>query len=180
MNIDSLPTAAGALPSAPDPDAMSNALAVASRPERRCERASRRDDRGRPCAASKDLGRDPAEVENPYKIKALATPDQAPASAPSAPLLPSDRSPLNRGAALAALGSAASAAAACKRADGPSGSGSASVTFSPEGPVKSVSVSPPFAGTAVGQCVIGAFRGAHVPPFSGSSITLPKSFQIPQ
>jgi len=30
----------------------------------------------------------------------------------------------------------------------------------------------------VGQCVIGAFRGAHVPPFSGSSLTLPKSFQI--
>ena len=38
----------------------------------------------------------------------------------------------------------------------------------------------PFAGTAVGQCVATVFRGAHVPPFSGSSITLPKSFQIPQ
>jgi hypothetical protein len=53
------------------------------------------------------------------------------------------------------------------------------VTFSPDGPVKSVSVSAPFAGTAVGQCVANAFRGAHVPPFSGSSFTLPKGFQIP-
>jgi hypothetical protein len=81
---------------------------------------------------------------------------------------------------LAALGSAASAASACKREGGPNGSGSASVTFSPDGPVKSVTVSPPFAGTAVGQCVATAFRGARVPPFSGSSITLPKSFQIPK
>jgi hypothetical protein len=68
---------------------------------------------------------------------------------------------------------------ACKRSDGPTGSGTATVTFSPDGPVKSVSVSAPFAGTPVGQCVVNAFRGAHVPPFSGSSFTLPKGFQIP-
>jgi hypothetical protein len=92
---------------------------------------------------------------------------------------PDQRAPLNRGAALAALGTAASAASSCKRSDGPSGSGSASVTFSPEGAVKSVTVSAPFAGTSVGQCVATVFRGAHVPPFSGSSVTLPKSFKIP-
>jgi len=53
------------------------------------------------------------------------------------------------------------------------------VTFSADGPVKSVTVSAPFAGTAVGQCVMAAFRSARVPPFSGSAITLPKSFRIP-
>ena len=148
--------------------------------------------------ASKDVGREPDEVENPYKLKEAPLPANTPAAdaatgsapiptpptatpvTPPAAIIPPDqRSPLNRGAALAALGTAASAATSCKRQGGPTGSGSASVTFSPDGPVKSVTVSPPFAGTPVGQCVASAFRGAHVPPFSGSSITLPKSFQIP-
>jgi hypothetical protein len=187
VNIDSLPTATGANPSAPDPGAMSNALAGRKLPVS----APASPPVPTPGAARpvKDVGRDPDQVENPYKTKDLGNANAAPTpstttTAPPAPAEvvppPDQRSPLNRGAALAALGSAASAAAACKRVDGPSGSGSASVTFSPDGPVKSVSVSPPFAGTAVGQCIVSAFRGAHVPPFSGSSITLPKSFQIPQ
>ena len=122
---------------------------------------------------------------NPYTARATAldvAPPPAPTpAAPAAPLPPnSERPPLNRGAAMAALSSAASAAGGCKRADGPTGAGTATITFSPDGPVKSVSVSAPFAGTPVGQCVANAFRGAHVPPFSGSAFTLPKSFQIPQ
>ncbi|HKO51772.1 MAG TPA: hypothetical protein VJV79_28875, partial [Polyangiaceae bacterium] len=181
VNIDSLPTAVGAIPNAPDP---SNALPGRKLPGSALAAPSVATNSGR---ATKDLGRDPDEVENPYKSRD-PTPASVPvtttattATTPATAVVPMDqRSPLNRGAALAALGSAASAAAACKRADGPHGPGSASVTFSPDGPVKSVSVSPPFAGTAVGQCVISAFRGAHVPPFSGSSITLPKSFRIPE
>jgi eukaryotic-like serine/threonine-protein kinase len=172
VNIDSLPTAAARIPAAPDPEAISRrpvsqvsaqaaAAATSSHP-------------------SKDEGRDPDEVENPYRIKepAVATTATTATTATAAVAPPDHRNPLNRGAAMAALGSAASAASACKRAGGPSGSGSVKVTFSPDGPAKSVTVSAPFAGTAVGQCVAGAFRGAHVPPFSGSSITLPKSFQI--
>jgi hypothetical protein len=81
---------------------------------------------------------------------------------------------------MVALTSAASSAASCKRADGPSGAGTATITFSPDGPVKSVSVSAPFAGTPVGQCISAVFRGAHVPPFSGSAFTLPKGFNIPK
>ena len=183
VNIDSLPTAAGPIPTAPDADAMSNALAGRKQPAPANTLAAV----AAPARPSKDLGREPDEVENPYKTKEPSAPATAAAPTatatppPAAQVVPPDqRSPLNRGAALAALGSAASAATACKRPDGPSGSGSASVTFSPEGPVKSVTVSPPFAGTAVGQCVVSAFRNAHVPAFSGSSITLPKSFQIPK
>jgi serine/threonine-protein kinase len=175
VNIDSLPIAAGAVPAAPNPDAPNHrtpATAAAIAPAASTA-----------AHPSKDLGRDPDEVENPYKVKELPTAN-VPAtttSTPPADVVPVDqRAPLNRGAALAALGSAASAATACKREGGPSGTGSASVTFSPDGPVKSVTVSPPFAGTAVGQCVLAVFRGAHVPPFSGSSLTLPKSFQIPE
>ena len=182
VNIDSLPTAAGAIPSAPDSDAMSNALSGRKQPAPApANTLAAVTATARP---SKDLGREPDEVENPYKTKepsAAAAPPTATTAPPAAQVVPPDqRSPLNRGAALAALGSAASTATACKRADGPSGSGSANVTFSPDGPVKSVTVSAPFAGTAVGQCVASAFRNAHVPPFSGSSITLPKSFQIPK
>ncbi|HYP76251.1 MAG TPA: serine/threonine-protein kinase [Polyangiaceae bacterium] len=180
VNIDSLPTAAAAIPPAPEGNTVSGgpaghrpaAPAVPLPPV--------------PAKPTKDVGREPDEVENPYKVSepspAEAPPaTTAPSATPPAAIVPPDqRSPLNRGAALAALGSAASAAAACKRDGGPSGSGSASVTFSPDGPVKSVTVSAPFASTAVGQCVANVFRGVRVPAFSGSSITLPKSFQIPR
>ncbi len=88
------------------------------------------------------------------------------------------RSPLNRSSALTALSNAASQAAACKRDGGPTGTGSVNVVFSPEGPVKSVTVSAPFAGTNVGSCVQTVFRNVRVQPFSGSAVTLSKGFRI--
>ena len=88
------------------------------------------------------------------------------------------RAPLNRASALTSLSSAANSAAACKREGGPTGTGSASITFSPEGPVSSVNLSAPFAGTPVGACIQTVFKSAHVPAFSGSSVTLSKSFRI--
>ena len=93
---------------------------------------------------------------------------------------PDQRAPLNRASALTALSKAANSAMSCKRDGGPSGTGSASITFSPEGPVASVSLSAPFAGTPVGNCIQTVFRSAHVPAFSGSSVTLSKSFRIPE
>ncbi len=86
---------------------------------------------------------------------------------------------MSRGAALSALAAAASRATACSNPDGPSGSARAMVTFSPDGPVTDVSLPAPFAGTPVGSCVASAFRSAHVPPFSGGSVTLPQSFRVP-
>jgi serine/threonine protein kinase len=179
VNIDTLPMADGT--TGPSADAMSNALTGHRAAQAAAVPA-------RAAAANKD-NKDPGLPANPYKATKeaapAATPDPEPAAPavvtpPAAAIPPGERPPLSRGAALAALGTAAAAAASCKRPDGPTGPGSASVTFSPDGPVKSVSVSAPFAGTPVGQCVATVFRGAHVPPFSGSSITLPKSFQIPQ
>ena len=190
VNIDSLPVSGNT----PNTDAINSALTG-----HKASTAGAATPAGAPPPHGEKAGagRDPALPANPYKAGAgapapapapapAADPEPAPAAPvapatpPAAAIPPGERSPLNRGAALAALGSAASAAAGCKRADGPTGAGSASVTFSPDGPVKSVSVSAPFAGTPVGQCVATVFRGAHVPPFSGSSITLPKSFRIPQ
>jgi serine/threonine protein kinase len=103
------------------------------------------------------------------------TPDAPKAEAPAGP-----RGPLNRGAAMAALGAASGRVGACKSSGGPSGPGRAMVTFSPDGPVSSVSVPPPFSGTSVGTCVVTVFRSARVPAFTGSPVTLPQSFRIPE
>lgn len=133
---------------------------------------------------------DPSEKEalenNPYKV-----PD-APAEAPEAPREPElepppaekppppdQRAPLNRASALTALSNAASSVASCKRPGGPTGAGSVAVTFSTEGPVTAVNVSAPFGGSPTGTCIQTVFRNARVPAFSGSSVTLNKSFRIP-
>lgn len=87
--------------------------------------------------------------------------------------------PFDRGAAAAALGSAAGSVQSCKKPDGPTGPGHVRVTFSPGGAVSSVDVdAAPYAGTGVGGCVAGRFRGARVPAFSGGSVTVGKSFNI--
>ena len=83
-------------------------------------------------------------------------------------------------AAIASLGAAAAQAAACKQPGGPTGSGRATVTFAPSGRVTSANVSGGgFGGTAVGGCVASIFRRASVPPFSGGTVTVSKSFTIP-
>lgn len=85
--------------------------------------------------------------------------------------------PFDRGAAAGALG--AVNLASCKKADGPTGSGHVKVTFESNGAVSKVDVDqPPFAGTAVGGCVAGKFRGAKIPAFSGGSMTVGKSFSL--
>lgn len=85
--------------------------------------------------------------------------------------------PFDRGAAAAALGGVN--VAGCKKPDGPTGTGHVTVTFAPSGNVTSAVVdSPPFAGTPVGGCVAGKFRGAHVPAFSGGNVTVGKSFSL--
>lgn len=84
----------------------------------------------------------------------------------------------NRDAARSALAGAAGAASGCKKKGGPTGRGRVVVTFAPSGRATQATVGPPFAGTAVGSCAAGAFRGASVPPFSGGPVTVSKSFFI--
>lgn len=82
-------------------------------------------------------------------------------------------------AAEAALSAAADEARACKQDGGPTGKGKVEVTFAPSGDVTSATVEgPPFAGTPVGGCVASAFRGARVPPFDGSPVSVTKSFDL--
>jgi predicted Zn finger-like uncharacterized protein len=83
----------------------------------------------------------------------------------------------DRGAAAAALG--AVNVQACKKGDGPTGSGHVSITFSPNGSVSNVVADqPPYQGTAVGGCVAAKFRSARVPAFGGAAQKVGKSFSI--
>jgi predicted Zn finger-like uncharacterized protein len=92
---------------------------------------------------------------------------------------PSTAPPFSKASAISALGGAAGSAGGCKKAGGPTGVGKVQVTFAPSGRVTSATVmGPPFAGTAVGGCVAGAFRRAKVPAFSGNPVTVSKSFAI--
>jgi cytoskeletal protein RodZ len=84
----------------------------------------------------------------------------------------------NRDAARSALAGAAGAASGCKTKNGPTGKGQVTVTFAPSGRATQATVGPPFAGTSVGSCAAAAFKSASVPPFSGSAVTVSKSFFI--
>jgi hypothetical protein len=95
------------------------------------------------------------------------------------PAAASNAPPFSKASAISALGASASAAGSCKKPGGPTGVGKVQVTFAPSGRVTSATVmGPPFAGTAVGGCVAGAFRRAKVPAFSGNPVTVSKSFSI--
>jgi len=83
--------------------------------------------------------------------------------------------PFDRVAAARALGISV---ASCKRADGPTGAGHLKVTFQPSGSVSAVEMEPPYAGTPTGACIAQRFRGATVPAFSGSSLSVGKGFAI--
>lgn len=85
------------------------------------------------------------------------------------------RPPFNRGEAAAALSGVAYAS--CKKPDGPQGGGHVYVTFEPNGTVSSAVVDQgAFVGTSAGGCIAAKFRGARVPPFSGSAVRVGKSF----
>jgi predicted Zn finger-like uncharacterized protein len=119
----------------------------------------------------------PEDTKPAEPAKAEAPPPTKPAE--TAPPSGDGAKEFNRGAASAALGSAAGAAKSCKRPDGPTGTGKVRVTFAPSGTVTSSAVvGGPFAGTSVGGCIASAFRSARVPPFAGSPVSVTKSFSI--
>ncbi len=112
---------------------------------------------------------DPAKAVAGPRAVAVAKPENAPSSEPTAPF--------DRSAAQGALNGVD--LKACKRADGPNGSGHMTIVFAPNGTVSSAVVNgSPFSGTPVGSCIAGKYRNAHVAPFSGDPVTVGKSFSI--
>jgi hypothetical protein len=66
----------------------------------------------------------------------------------------------------------------CARSNGPTGPGRVTLTYLPSGYVSSASVDAPYAGTAVGGCIVSKYRKSVVPSFGGGPTTLTKPFTI--
>jgi hypothetical protein len=120
----------------------------------------------------------PAAASQPASFgDALAQAAGKPKDAPAAPGPAAGGAPFDRGAAAASLG--AVNVQACKKPDGPTGSGRIEVTFNPDGSAASANIiEGPFPGTPVGGCIAGKFRGARVPAFSGAPVHVKKSFTV--
>ena len=89
--------------------------------------------------------------------------------------------PFDRGAAASVLSVAASSARSCGDLTGNSGedtTGRVFVTFAPAGPLVTVRMGAPFAGTPVGNCVASRFRAIRIAPFSGENVTVSKTFTV--
>jgi hypothetical protein len=101
---------------------------------------------------------------------AATPPQQAAASA--------DLPAFDRGAAQAALSNLAASISAC--GDGATtGRSGVTVTFAPGGGASQVTLDPgPLTGTAPGRCVVQVFRGAKVPPFSGSPVPVHRNVSL--
>lgn len=131
---------------------------------------------------AKEEGKDAAAAAKPATpppTTGKSTASKSKDSSQDEPKASANLQPFNKNAAVSALTAAANQAASCKKIGGPTGTGKVTLTFAPSGRVTSANVNgPPFAGTSVGGCVASIFRRAKVPPFSGSSVTVSKSFTI--
>ena len=102
------------------------------------------------------------------------------AAAPPPPPKPAiDPTAFNEAVARAKLATANGVLSFCKK-DGPTGTGSSTVTFGPDGSVVGVNIDPPFAGTKEGDCVASQFRRVKTNPFVGTPQAVRFSFEVPK
>jgi hypothetical protein len=107
-------------------------------------------------------------------------PGPAPTPTPSKSAEPVDPNAFSESAARSALAGPNGVVAFCKKADGPTGPGSATITFNPDGSVASVAMDPPYAGTPTGDCIKGQLQRAKTKSFQGSPQSVKDSFTIPK
>lgn len=120
-----------------------------------------------------------ATATEPMDPLPVPSPTPSPTPIPIPTMLPSPTSgaPFDRGAAAMALGSVN--VRTCAQSGGPKGTGHVTVTFANDGGVLGAVIDGgPFPGTAVGGCVAQQFRSIRVPPFSGATVRVGKSFFI--
>jgi serine/threonine protein kinase len=103
--------------------------------------------------------------------------DHAPSTEPPPPAAP--ESDFDKPGAQRELARAAGLVGMCRRPGGETGQGRVRVTLASNGSPQNVAIEGALAGTQVGNCVAGQFRTVKVRPFTGSSITLVKSFVVP-
>jgi len=116
----------------------------------------------------------PVPGETPAAETAAAAAELPPVEPP-----PPEAPPFDRSVASSALSVAAGSASSCREPGVPSSPVSVRVTFAPSGAVTIATVeNAPYAGTAAGGCIARVFRSAKVPAFSGTSVTVHKTFQL--
>lgn len=125
----------------------------------------------RPVDTSRASARQPSDAKPASDTKPTSRTVRE--SARSASTFPAD-------AAKAKLDQIAGILASCKKPDGLTGRGKATVTFGNDGAPALVVVAPPFAGSREGECVIARFRTARIAPFEGEAKPLVQSFEIPK
>jgi hypothetical protein len=177
--------------SANDDKALASAKQEDKKPQNETEKAEEKKEEPKPEAKAEEKKEEPAAAASaaPEEKKegktdagkgthtASTTKKEEPKT--EEPAAASNAPPFSKASAISALTGASGAAGGCKKAGGPTGTGKVQVTFAPSGRVTSATVmGAPFAGTAVGGCVAGAFRRAKVPAFSGNPVTVSKSFAI--
>lgn len=121
-------------------------------------------------------------------LAACGSQEVAPASPPSRSAAYQE---FDKNAAATALSKATAAVRECAGAADPHGTGRIVVSFAPDGHVLSAVIeagglrspdgrpsSTDIRGTSVGHCVEGIFRKARVPPFSGITVAIHKTFWL--
>jgi eukaryotic-like serine/threonine-protein kinase len=125
-----------------------------------------------------DIAENERKTVTAPSASAASEPEPSPAPSPEPEAPPPG---IDHVAAVASLQTQAQLTRACRSlGPPPAPEGQASVTFAPSGRVKSVSISSPFAGTPLGNCIKSTFKDAHAPPFHGDPTTLTVPFQIPE
>jgi hypothetical protein len=122
-----------------------------------------------------------ADAPSEAAPSATATPSAAPQSLARAieAAAADPAPPFDRIGALSALRGAAVFAQSCKRSEADAGQGSAAVTFLPSGAASAVTIEgAPYAGAPISGCLASLFKNVRIPAFSGSAITVRKSFSI--
>jgi hypothetical protein len=138
-----------------------------------------------PNTANTPSASQPASTTAPPQpaTSASVTPESAPSAAPAdavkgtapKPAL----EPFNAKAARTNLSVAVARAQRCRDQTAPAGSVSAVVTFVTSGRVADVTViTPTYAGTHTGKCIISKLKTAQVPPYAGPPETMKKTFTL--
>jgi hypothetical protein len=129
-------------------------------------------------AAADGTNREAADT-NPKRHSASSTSKAPNTKAAAAEADESDGTTFDSEAAASALESAAQRASSCRQSADPSGVARVTVTFAPSGRVTTATIAgPPFVGTPTGSCIAMVMRGASVPAFSGSNVTVHKTVTI--
>jgi len=116
----------------------------------------------------------PSASATPPSTEAGVPADATKATAPKSAL-----EPFNAKAARTNLSVAVARAQRCRDQTAPAGSVSAVVTFVASGRVADVTViTPAYAGTHTGKCIISKLKTAQVPPFAGEPETMKKTFTL--